>query len=142
MFAGVWINLWGISKTRICKLNYKSLHFRSSHPEVFLGKGVLKICSKFTGEYLSRSVISRKLLSSFIEITLWHGCSPVNFLYIFRIPFPKNPSWWLLLTFRNARGMVRKWQRLIGFCTISAYGFHNDSLCNIYSYFTLLFERF
>ena len=23
--------------------------FRSSHPEVFLGKGVLKICSKFTG---------------------------------------------------------------------------------------------
>ena len=25
---------------------------RSSHPEVFLGKGVLKICSKFTGENL------------------------------------------------------------------------------------------
>ena len=24
---------------------------RSSHPEVFLGKGVLKICSKFTGEH-------------------------------------------------------------------------------------------
>ena len=26
-------------------------HSRSSHPEVFLGKRVLKICSKFTGEY-------------------------------------------------------------------------------------------
>ena len=25
---------------------------RSSRPEVFLGKGVLKICSKFTGEHL------------------------------------------------------------------------------------------
>ena len=25
--------------------------YRSSHPEVFLGKGVLKICSKFTGEH-------------------------------------------------------------------------------------------
>ena len=24
---------------------------RSSHPEVFLRKGVLKICSKFTGNY-------------------------------------------------------------------------------------------
>ena len=24
---------------------------RSSHPEVFLGKGVPKICSKFTGEH-------------------------------------------------------------------------------------------
>ena len=28
---------------------------RSSRPEVFLGKGVLKICSKFTGEHPCRS---------------------------------------------------------------------------------------
>ena len=33
----------------------------SSHPEVFLGKGVLKICSKFTGEHPCRSAISIKL---------------------------------------------------------------------------------
>ena len=25
--------------------------YRSSHPEVFLRKGALKICSKFTGEH-------------------------------------------------------------------------------------------
>ena len=31
---------------------------RSSRPEVFLGKGVLKICNKFTGEHPYRSVIS------------------------------------------------------------------------------------
>ena len=31
---------------------------RSSHPEVFLEKGVLKICSKFTGEDPCRSAIS------------------------------------------------------------------------------------
>ena len=31
--------------------------FGSSPPEVFLGKGVLKICSKFTGEHLCQSVI-------------------------------------------------------------------------------------
>ena len=36
--------------------------FRSSHPEVFLKKSVLKICNKFTGEYPCRSVISVKLL--------------------------------------------------------------------------------
>ena len=35
--------------------------FRSSRPEVFLVKGVLKICSKFTGEHPCRNVISRKL---------------------------------------------------------------------------------
>ena len=33
---------------------------RSSHPEVFLRKGVLKICSKFTEEHPCRSMISKK----------------------------------------------------------------------------------
>ena len=32
--------------------------YRSSRSEVFLVKGVLKICSKFTGEHPCRSVIS------------------------------------------------------------------------------------
>ena len=31
------------------------------------------------------------------QIALWHGRSPVNLLHIFRIPFPKNTSEWLLL---------------------------------------------
>ena len=31
---------------------------RSSHSEVFLGKGVLKICIKFTGEHPYRSAVS------------------------------------------------------------------------------------
>ena len=31
------------------------------------------------------------------EITLRHECSPVNLLYIFRTPFLKNTSRWLLL---------------------------------------------
>ena len=72
---------------------------RSSRPEVFFRKGVLKICSKFAGEHSSRSVISIKLQGSFTEITLQHGCSPVNLLHIFRTPFPKNTSTWLLLYF-------------------------------------------
>ena len=69
----------------------------SSHPEVFLGKAVLKICSKFTGEHPRRSVISIKLPSSFIEITLRHRCSPVNLLHVFRKPLVKNTSGRLLL---------------------------------------------
>ena len=36
---------------------------KSSHPEVFLGKGVLKICSKFTGEQPCRSAVSIELQS-------------------------------------------------------------------------------
>ena len=42
------------------------LYFRSSHPEVFSRKGVLKICSRFTGEHPCRSAISIKLLCNFI----------------------------------------------------------------------------
>ena len=71
--------------------------FRSSRPEVFLRKGVLKICCKFLGEHPYRSVVSINLLCNFIDIALQHGCSPVNLLHIFRTPFPTNTSGWLLL---------------------------------------------
>ena len=56
---------------------------------MFLKKVVLKICSKFTGEHPYRSVISIKLQSNFIEITLRDGCCPVNLLRILRTPFLK-----------------------------------------------------
>ena len=101
--------------------------YRSTRPEAFLGKAVLKICSKVTGKHTCRSVISIKLQgnfigehpcrsmisiklqsnfievisiklqSNFIEITLWHGCSPANLVHIFRTPFPKNTFERLLL---------------------------------------------
>ena len=67
----------------------------SSHPEVYLVKGILKIYSKFTGEHPCRSLISTKLLWNFIEITLWHGCSPINLLHVFRTPFTRNAFGWL-----------------------------------------------
>ena len=72
--------------------------FISSHPDVFLLTGILKICSKFTGKHSCRSVIAIKLQSNFIEITLPHGCSSVNLFHIFRTDFSKNTSGWLLLS--------------------------------------------
>ena len=74
---------------------------RSSPPEVLLVKGVLKICIKITGEHPYRSVISINLICNFIEITLRHGCSPVNLLHIFRTHLTKNISGWLLLYLIN-----------------------------------------
>ena len=73
--------------------------FRSSHPEVFLGKGDLKICSKSTREHPCQSAILIQLQSNIIETTLRHGCSPVNLLHVFRTLFQKNRSGWLLLLF-------------------------------------------
>ena len=39
----------------------------------------------------------QSLLCNFIEIELWHGCSPVNLLHIFRTPFFKKTSAGLLV---------------------------------------------
>ena len=57
------------------------------------------------GEHPCRSVIS-------IEITLLHGCSPVNLLRIFRTLFYKNTSGGLLLNFD---------QRTSGQCSLFKY---------------------
>ena len=95
----VWQQLFTGGKKTLVKIWNKIFDCtsRSSHPDVFLRKGGLKIFSKFTGKQPCRSVISIKLQSRFIEIPLWHGCSPVDFLHIFRKPFPRNTLGWLLL---------------------------------------------
>ena len=55
-------------------------------------------------------------LCNFIEITLRHGCSPVNLLHIFRIPFLKNTSGQLLLEIKmiesDAQGLVQLKEKL------------------------------
>ena len=76
---------------------------RSSQSEVLLRRGVLKICSKFTG---CQSVVSIKPLCNFIETTLQHGCSPANLLHIFRTPFYKNISGGLRLEEVEIKGTV------------------------------------
>ena len=55
----------------------------------------------------SQSAISIKW-HNFIEIALPHGCSPENFLHIFRTPFPRSTSRWLLLTVQNRRKLYAK----------------------------------
>ena len=54
-----------VSPIKIMYIKKFTFHlFRSNPPEVFLGKSVLEICSKFTGEHPCRSAISTKLLKS------------------------------------------------------------------------------
>ena len=104
------ITFSGGIKRNMAIIGYKKRIFRSSHQTWSVRKGVLrisqnskentcatvsfliklKICSKFTGEHPCRSAIS-------IEIALRHGCPPVNLLHIFRTPFFKDTSGWLLL---------------------------------------------
>ena len=83
--------------TVISCLDQISASIRSNHQEVFLGKGILKIYSKFIGEYSCQSAILIKFICNFIQITLRDGCSSVDFLHSFGTPFLKNTSGWLLL---------------------------------------------
>ena len=67
-------------------------------------KGDPKNSAKFTGKHLCQTEATlqrcsweKVLQSNFIEITLRHGYSAVKLLHIFRTPFPRNTSGWLLL---------------------------------------------
>ena len=70
---------------------------RSSRPEVFLRKGVLKIWRKLQENTHAEMWFKLILIKLLIQITLRHGCSPVNLLHIFRTPFLKNTPGRLLL---------------------------------------------
>ena len=67
---------------------------------MFLRKGVLKVCSKFTGKHLCQSVIAIKLFCN--------GCSLVNFLLVFISLFSKNTFGWLLLYAQSFFSIIKR----------------------------------
>ena len=62
-------------KDNFCTNYFEIILIRSSHPDLFLGKGVLKICNKFTGEHPCRSVISIKLLKWVFFLEQQNSCT-------------------------------------------------------------------
>ena len=110
----------------------KHIFIRSSSSEVFLGKGVPKTCSKFTGENQCLSLISIKLRCNFIEIARRRGCS---LLHIFRTRLYKNASGELLLFFSNYKIVHgSRWARDI----FSRLYFAFLIIFNTFTYFTTL----
>ena len=72
-----------------------SLQLIISPPQKQCSSCVLsKKCSQKIEEIYRRT----SMQSNFIEITHRHGCSPVNFLHVFRTPCPKNTYGGLLLS--------------------------------------------
>ena len=78
------------------KKREKKLTFRSSLPEVFYKKGVLKKLAKFTGKHLSQGLLFNKVaglrLATLLKMRLWDMCFPVNFANFLRTLFLKNTS--------------------------------------------------
>ena len=96
---------------------------RSSHPRVFLGRGALKICSKFTGEHSCQSAISIKSLCNFIEAALRHGCSRVKLLHISKSVFfrvSQKCSWkkCKIYFFIKKAALKKKEKNLINACKL------------------------
>ena len=106
---------------------------KQSSRESVLKKKRSEICSKFIGEHPCQSVILIKLLFNFIEIALWHGCSSVVLLHIFRTSFHKNTSGELLLNqvqFSDHLIWQNVLQQISPFLTHGVRNRKNDQLSN------------
>ena len=64
---------------------------RSSRPDMFCKKGVLKNFAKFTAIHLCQSLFFNKVAdlrpTTLLKKRLWHRCFPVNFVKFLRTPF-------------------------------------------------------
>ena len=74
----------------------KEAEYRSSRPEVFYKKGVLRNFAKFVGKHLCQSLFFNKVAglrpATLLKKKLWHRCLPVNFEKFLRTPFLQNIS--------------------------------------------------
>ena len=82
---------------------------RSSCPEVFCKKGVLRNFGKFTGKHQCQSLFFNKVAglrpATLLEKRPWHRCFRVNIVKFLRTSFLTEHLWWLLLTLCNRRLM-------------------------------------
>ena len=104
-FGGVEITcpfLWAI----LCchksfMMKKKDFIYRSSRPELFCRKGVLRNFAKFTGENLYQIFFFNKVVvlrpATLLEKRFWHMCFPVNFTKLLRTPLFTEHLRWLIL---------------------------------------------
>ena len=67
---------------------------RSSHPELFCPKGILKKFTKFTGKHLCQNIFLNKIAgrpATLLNTILRHRCFPVNFGKLLRTLYYRTP---------------------------------------------------
>ena len=84
---------------------------RSSRPDVFYEKGVLKYFAKFTRKHLCQGLFFNKVaglrLTTLLKKRLWLKCFHVNFAKFLRTPFFTEYLRWLHLPFTLFRLFAR-----------------------------------
>ena len=77
--------------------------YRSSRPEVFCRRGILRNFAKFTGKNLCQSLFFNKVAdlrpATLLKKKLWHRCFPADFAKFLRTPICTEHLQWLLLKF-------------------------------------------
>ena len=88
-----------------CRSSRSQMFFRSSRPEMFCKKAVLRDFPKFTGKHLCQSLFITKVgvqgRQFYLKRTLAQ-VFPVNFAKFGRTPFLTEHLWWLLLVLQNS----------------------------------------
>ena len=91
-----------LKKTLVITTDLTNYLARSSRPEVFCIKGVLRDLTKFTGKHLCQSLFFIKAAGltprTLLKKRRWHSCFPVKFVKFLRTPFYTEHLWWLLLS--------------------------------------------
>ena len=81
----------GLSYHHHCFQYFLEITFKSSRPEVFCKKGVLRNFTKSTGKHLCQSLFFNKVAglkpATLLKKRLWHRFFPVNFTKFLRTPF-------------------------------------------------------
>ena len=88
----MYFMMWSNKKKKKCLKLYSWYYsFKSSRPELFCKKGVLKNFTKFRGKHLCQSLFFNKVAdlspTTLLKKRLWHRCFPVNFSKFLRTPF-------------------------------------------------------
>ena len=88
----MYFMMWSNKKKKKCLKLYSWYYsFKSSRPELFCKKGVLKNFTKFRGKHLCQSLFFNKVAdlspTTLLKTRLWHRFFPVNFSKFLRAPF-------------------------------------------------------
>ena len=91
--------------TDLSLLRLQFYYARSSRPEVFCKKGVVRNFTKFTGKHLCQRLFFNKVAdlrpATLLKKSLWYRCFPVNFVKFLTTPFFTEHLRRLLLLCQN-----------------------------------------
>ena len=84
-----------------CRSSRSQMFFRSSRPEMFCKKAVLRDFPKFTRKHLCQSLFITKVAGQGRQLYLKRDPVSCEFAKFGRTPFLTEHLWWLLLVLQN-----------------------------------------